>query len=92
MIWVLFIPLQLYLIFAGIRQQEHNGTWSWPMFAFAMGFVLFECLILILPLRLGMAESPYFVPVWVAAWIIAAFNFIWFLRVCRRWKPKPPSN
>ncbi len=92
MIWILFIPLQLYLVFAGMRRDEKAGRWSWPMFAFAMAFVLFECLILILPLRLGMAGNRYFIPVWIAAWIVAVLNFIWFLAVCRRWKPKPRSN
>jgi hypothetical protein len=87
MIWLLFIPLQLYLVISGIRQQEHDGTWSWSLFAFALGFIAFEVLLLTLPLRLGMHGNRYFVPVYVAAWIIAALNFIWFLRVCRRWKP-----
>jgi hypothetical protein len=92
MIWIFFIGLQAYILISGIRQQGRDGTWSWPMFAFAMGFVVFECLILTLPLRLGMNGSRYFVPVWTAAWIIAALNFLWFLAVCRRWKPKPRNR
>ena len=91
MIWLLFIPLQLYLIYTGIRRQERDGAWSWSLFAFALGFIAFEVLILTLPLRLGMHGNPWFVPVYTGAWIVAAINFIWFLVVCRRWKLKPPQ-
>lgn len=89
MIWLCFLALQFYIIFSGVRQQEHDGAWSWPMFAFVLGFAVFECLILILPIRLGIDGNPYFMPVYIAAWVVAALNFVWFLRVCRRWKPKP---
>lgn len=92
MIWLFFIGLQAFIVISGVRQQEQDGTWSWALFGFAMGFIVFECLILILPIRLGMAGNRYFVPVWTAAWIVAALNFIWFLRVCRRWRPKSPSE
>jgi hypothetical protein len=89
MIWLLLIPLQLYIIISGVRRGESDGTWSWSLFAFALGFIGFEVLILTLPLLLGIHNSHYFVPVYTAAWIVAAINFVWFLRVCRRWKPKP---
>ncbi|NNM62475.1 MAG: hypothetical protein HKM03_09920 [Steroidobacteraceae bacterium] len=87
MIWLLFVGLQVFILISGIRQQEHAGTWSWSLFAFAVGFMAFELLILLLPLRLGMEGSRYFAPVWTAAWIFAALNFIWFIAVCRRRKP-----
>ena len=88
MIWLFFIGLQLFILISGVRQQEHDGTWSWPMFGFAMGFMVFEGLIVDLPLRLGITGNRYFVAVWIAAWIVAGLNFIWFLAVCRRWKPR----
>ncbi len=87
MIWLFFIGLQVFILTSGIRQREHDGTWSWSMFAFAMGFMVVELLILLLPLRFGMVGSRNFAVAWTAAWIVAALNFIWFLAVCRRCKP-----
>jgi hypothetical protein len=92
MIWLFFIPLQLYLVFNGFRQQEREGSWSWSLFAFVLGFLAFESLILTLPIRLALHGNRYFVPVYTTALIIAALNFVWFLAVCRRWKLKPPDR
>ena len=89
MIWLFFLGLQFYIIFSGVRQQEHDGTWSWPMFFFAIGFILFETVILTLPIVVFNRQSPWFWWIYAIGWIVAASNFVWFLRVCRRWKPKP---
>ena len=88
MIWLLFIGLQVFILASGIRQREHDGTWSWSLFAFALGFAAFEVLIIVVPLRLGSTGNRYFIAVLMTAWIVAALNFIWFLAVCRRWKPR----
>jgi hypothetical protein len=80
MVWFVIAALSLGVLGLGIRSAQRQGIWSWPMFAFAMGFMTLELLIVLLPLRLGMR---------IAAWIIAAALFIGFLAVWRRWKPKP---
>ncbi|HEY1575575.1 MAG TPA: hypothetical protein VGF82_00680 [Terracidiphilus sp.] len=38
------------------------------------------------PIALGKLNSPYFWPVYITAWVVAAGNFVWFIIVCRRWK------
>jgi hypothetical protein len=74
LIWLLFIGLQVFILASGIRQREHDGTWSWSLFAFAIGFAVFEVLIIVLPPRLGITGNRYCIAVWTAAWIVAALN------------------
>ena len=84
MAWIFFTLLQGALIWSGIRQEKQAGLWSWSKFAFALGFAGLECLILIAPLSLN--SRPYFMPLWICCWVIAAANFVWFILVCRRWR------
>lgn len=84
--WIVFIGLQVAVIAGGIRNEQRAGLWSWSKFAFALGFGLLECAILIVPLTAINPHSRYFVPVVVTASIIAALNFIWMIIVARRWK------
>jgi hypothetical protein len=87
MFWLIFIPLQIFFFAVGVRQYKRAGQWSWSGFAFALGFAAVECFILIGPIIfIGAAGKPHFAPIWTAAWIIAALNFIWFLRIMRHWK------
>jgi hypothetical protein len=86
----LFLAILCLIIAAGgVRRMQRKGIWSWPMFAGVIGFLALEILIVSLPLKFAPPRTRYFVPVYTAAWIIAALNFIWFLILCRRWKPKP---
>lgn len=86
--WILFVILQIVLIFSGIRREERAGRWSWSKFVFALGFAALECVLVIVPIMLIDLKSPYFWPVYSVAWVIAALNFIWFIIVMRRWKLK----
>lgn len=81
--WICFADA---LIFAGIRAQQRAGQWSWSKFAFALGFGMLECGILILPLRSMDLKASYFIPVYATICVIAALNFIWMIFVARRWK------
>jgi hypothetical protein len=84
--WPIFIILQAYFIFAGIRNEERAGLWSWSKFAFALGFGALEIVIVLVPIfNIGL-HSRYFVPVFAGAWIIAGLNFVWMIIVARRWK------
>src|ERR1700748_742559 len=86
--WVLVVIAQFIVIAAGIRDEERAGLWSWSKFFFALGFAALECIILIVPITyIHDVHSRYFIPVYVASWIVAALNFIWMIIVARRWKP-----
>ncbi len=86
MSWIAFVLLQGLIIWSGIKQEQRAGLWSWSKFVFALGFAALECLIVIGPIALGKMNSPYFWPVYIAAWVVAAANFVWFIMICRRWK------
>lgn len=84
--WILFLFLQFTIVYAGIRREQQTGQWSWSKFAFAIGFGLLEVVILIAPLYYFGLKDPHFMPAFIAAWVIAALNFIWMIIVARRWK------
>ena len=86
MIWILFVILQAGIIISGIRQEERAGLWSWSKFVFALGFAGLELAIMFIPLYSLDLKGPYFMPCFIAACVIAALNFVWFIIVCRRWK------
>jgi hypothetical protein len=86
MSWILFIILQFIVVITGIRQERRAGLWSWSKFLFAIGFAALEILILFTPLYSFDLKSPHFMPAFIAAWVIAALNFIWMIIVARRWK------
>jgi hypothetical protein len=84
--WIFFVVLQAIFIGAGIRNEQRAGLWSWSKFAFALGFAALEVTILIGPIVLMDVKGPRFMPVFIAAWVVAALNFIWMILVARRWK------
>lgn len=84
--WIFFVILQFIVVIAGIRQEQRAGMWSWSKFVFAIGFGLLEVLIVSAPLYYFDLKSPHFMPAFIAAWVIAALNFIWMIIVARRWK------
>ena len=86
MLWIVFVVLQGLDHLSGIRREQRAGLWSWSKFVFTLGFAALECLIVIGPIALGKLNSPYFWPVYITAWVVAAGNFVWFIIVCRRWK------
>lgn len=86
MAWIVFIVLQFIVIYTGIRQEQRTGQWSWSKFAFAIGFALLEGVIVCAPIFYFDMKSPYFIPAFSVAWVIAALNFVWMIIVARRWK------
>lgn len=84
--WIVFVVLQAYFIVAGIRNEQRAGLWSWSKFAFAMGFAALEVVIVTAPVVYFDLKGRFFLPVYIAAWVVAALNFIWMIIVCRRWK------
>jgi hypothetical protein len=86
MLWIGFAALQIIVVIAGIRQEERAGLWSWTKFAFTLAFAGLEVTILLTPILLMDVKSPRFAPVFSAAGVLAALNFIWMIIVARRWK------
>jgi len=84
--WISFVVLQLVFVVTGIRNEERAGIWSWSKAAFALGFAALEVVIVTVPIFIIGLHSPYFLPVFAAAWVVAALNFIWMIIVARRWK------
>ena len=84
--WIAFVVLQVAIIWSGIQREQRAGLWSWSKFVFALGFAGLECLLVTAPLFLIGLKSPNFWPVFIAAWVVAAGNFVWFIIVCRRWR------
>ena len=84
--WPLFVVLQIVFIVTGIRNEERAGVWSWSKFAFALGFAALEVVIVTVPIFTMDLHGRYFLPVFAAAWFVAALNFIWMIIVARRWK------
>ena len=86
MLWILFAVAQVVVIVSGIRRERRAGLWSWSKFVFTLGFAALEVTIVIIPIMTLDVRGPRFLPVFVAAWVIAALNFIWMIIVARRWK------
>jgi len=86
MAWIIFGVLQFVVIAAGIRREQRAGLWSWSKFAFALGFGLLQCTILIAPVKLMGVRNPNFMAVFIGCWVVAAINFAWMIIVARRWK------
>jgi hypothetical protein len=84
--WILTVALQAIVIVSGIRQEQRAGLWSWSKFIFALAFAGLECVILMVPDTYIDLHSSYFAPVMIAASVVAALNFIWFIVVMRRWR------
>jgi len=84
--WIVLVLFYACFAFTGFRRAKRTGTWSWSMFFFALAFAGVEVLIITLPIFSMNTNSRYFIPVYAAAWVVAALNFIWFIMVCRRWR------
>jgi len=79
---VLFFGFQQY------GQAKQDGTWQWPQFWLSLGFAGVICLLVTAPLLLIRMSSPYFVPVYIAAWVVALAAIVWFAIYMKRWKPR----
>jgi len=84
--WIVFVLLQGVIIWSGIRREQRAGLWSWSKFVFTIGFAGLEVLVVTAPILMMDLKNPHFWPVYSAAWIVAAGNFVWFIIVARRWK------
>jgi hypothetical protein len=86
MTWLLVLIAQIAFLAAGIRRERRAGLWSNSKFFFALGFAAVECTLLLVPIFTLDQNGRYFLPVFAAAGVIAALNFIWFIVVMRRWR------
>jgi hypothetical protein len=84
--WIFFLLFMVFVVVSGIRRAQRAGLWSWSKFAFSLGFAAFMCLLVTSPLIFMNANSPHFIPVYIATWVVALGFFVWFIIVARRWK------
>lgn len=84
--WIAFAVIQVVVIVSGIRNEQRAGLWSWSKFVFALAFAGLEVTIMLAPIVLIGVKSPQFMPVFIAASVVAALNFIWMIIVARRWR------
>jgi hypothetical protein len=86
MIWLAFIALQFAMVYRMYRHAKTQNLWSWSGFFFAIGFALFEVAIITLPVYLLRNDAYWMWKVYALCWVVAIVNFIFFLRIMRRWK------
>ncbi|MGD0346856.1 MAG: hypothetical protein ABSA85_08870 [Terracidiphilus sp.] len=84
--WIVFLAFMVFVIVSGIRRAQRAGQWSWSKFAFSLGFAAVECLLVSSPLIFMNTNSPYFIPVYIATWVVALGLFVWFIIAARHWK------
>jgi hypothetical protein len=86
MIWLAFVALQFVMVYRMYRHAKAENLWSWSGFAFSIAFALFEAALITLPAYL-LRNNPWWMwRVYALCWVVAAVNFIFFIRIMRRWK------
>ena len=86
MIWLGFLALQFVMVYRMYRHAKAENLWSWSGFAFTIAFLLFETALVTLPAYL-LRNNPWWMwRVYAFCWVVAAVNFIFFIRIMRRWK------
>jgi ABC-type transport system involved in Fe-S cluster assembly fused permease/ATPase subunit len=84
--WLIPVVMALCFAFLGYSRAKRAGVWSWSKFFFSVGFALFEGALISAPLLVMSTNSPYFWPAYIAAWVVAAALFVWFIVKARKWK------
>ncbi len=78
--------LVLCMAFAGFHKAHRAGTWRWSKFALTLCFLGLITVIVTAPVVLMNQNSPYFLPVYGATWVVALILFVGFIFQARRWK------
>ena len=86
MLWLLAAIVQIVFIVSGVQRERRTGLWQWSKFAFVLAFAALESILLLTPIFTLDTKGPVFLPVFAAAAIVAAVNFVWFVIACRRWR------
>lgn len=84
--WVFFLLMLAVMVIGRFQRERQAGRWSWSKFFFTLGFAGVECVIISAPVVMMDMNSPRFWPVYIAAWVVAAGLFVWFIIEARRWK------
>jgi len=84
--WIFFVLLIVSMAVSGVRRAQRAGVWSWSKFAYVLGFLALLGVIVTAPVLLMDVNGRHFLPVYIAAWIVALLLFVWFIMVARRWK------
>jgi hypothetical protein len=84
--WIFSLLLMVFVMVSSIRRAQRAGLWSWSKFAISLGFAAFMCLLVSAPLIFMNTSSRYFIPVYLATWVVALGLLVWFVIRARRWK------
>ena len=86
MIWLAFVALQFAMVYRMYRHAKAENMWSWSGFAFSIAFALFEVVLVTVPAYMLRNNTWWMWRVYALCWVVAAVNFILFIRIMRRWK------
>ena len=92
MIWLAFVTLQFVMVYRMYRHAKAENMWSWSGFAFSIAFALFEVVLVTVPAYMLRNNTWWMWRVYALCWVVAAVNFIFFIRVIRRWKIGSPAT
>ena len=92
MIWLAFVALQFVMVYRMYRHAKAENMWSWSGFAFSIAFALFEVVLVTVPAYMLRNNTWWMWRVYALCWVVAAVNFIFFIRVIRRWKIGSPAT
>ena len=92
MIWLAFVALQFVMVYRMYRHAKAENMWSWSGFAFSIAFALFEVVLVTVPAYLLRNNTWWMWRVYALCWVVAAVNFIFFIRIMRRWKIGSPTT
>ena len=84
MIALCFIAFQIFLLVQGFIHIRKLYQWGWSKLAFAIAFGLFECVLIIAPVKL--ADPKLAAPVFLVCFVMAILNCAWFIYVVMHWK------
>ena len=92
MIWLAFVALQFVMVYRMYRHAKAENMWSWSGFAFSIAFALFEVVLVTVPAYMLRNNTWWMWRVYVLCWVLAAVNFMFFIRIMRRWKIGSPTT
>ena len=83
--WVFSVVFMAWFAVSGYQKAKATGQWKLSRFGLALGFAVFEGLLICAPIFLMNLNLPYFLWVWGATGVAAIVLMIWFALWARRW-------
>ncbi|MFZ1940151.1 MAG: hypothetical protein WAU67_13700 [Terracidiphilus sp.] len=86
--WLFMVLIVGYIGFSAYGRGKRAGIWSWSKFGITLGFAACVCSLVTAPILLIDMKSPYFLPVYIAIWVVALAGIVWFATYAKRWTKK----